>query len=208
MIQIKWSRWDDPDLMTIQIKWWSSCDDDPDSMMIQIKWSRCDDDPNLMTIQIKWWSSCDDDPNSMMIQMWWWSRLDDDPDEMMIQQWWASSHDDADPMMNKTWRIRWLEDSKTKKTWRRIWLEDSKRKKTWRLRRLEDEDDEMIQLMQRRRPVLKIVSKEYLPFRYNSRFDSIPMPMHIFIQMIWRLCFTFCPAFSASYYSYLFIYLQ
>ena len=44
--------------------------------------------------------------------------------------------------------------------------------------------------------------------RYNSRFNIIPMPMHIFIQLIRRLCFTFRPAFLASYYSDLFIYLQ
>ena len=87
----------------------------------------------------------------------------------MIQQWWASSHDDADPVIKKkkmTWRLEDEEDLKKKMTWRKRRLEDKADKeyfKTWRLRRLEDEDDEMIQLMQRRRPVIKTVSKEYLP---------------------------------------------
>ena len=35
--------------------------------------------------------------------------------------------------------------------------------------------------------------------RYNSQFNIIPLLMLIFIQCIWRLCFTFRPAFSASY---------
>ena len=35
MIQIKWSRLDDPDLMMIHIKWWSSSDE-PVVMMMQI----------------------------------------------------------------------------------------------------------------------------------------------------------------------------
>ena len=61
----------------------------------------------------------------------------DDPDPVMM------SHDDPDREMIQ---IRWLEDE-----------DDLKTQKTW------DADDEMIQLMQRRRPVLKIVSKEYLP---------------------------------------------
>ena len=33
----------------------------------------------------------------------------------------------------------------------------------------------------------------------NSLFYIIPLLMLIFIQCIWRLCFTFHPAFSASY---------
>ena len=40
------------------------------------------------------------------------------------------------------------------------WLEDEDDLKT---PKTQDVDDEMIQLIQRRRPVLKIVSKEYLP---------------------------------------------
>ena len=112
-------------------------------------WSRSSDDLDVM-IQTWWQSRSSDDV--MMIQTWWWSRSSDDPNVMIIQQWWSSSHDDPYPDMKKTWRRRWLrrrlEDE-----------EDSKMKKTWRLRRLKYEDDEMIQLMQRRRPVLKIVSK-------------------------------------------------
>ena len=57
--------------------------------------------------------------------------------------------------------------------WRRLEEEDDleddlnmkkikKMKNTWRQRRIEYEDAEMIQSIQRRRPVLKIVSKEYL----------------------------------------------
>ena len=76
----------------------------------------------------------------------------------MIQQWWSNGRDDADPVMKKTWRRRWLEEKEDKAD-----KADKEDLKTWRLRRLEDEDDEMIQLMQRRRPVLKIVSKEYIP---------------------------------------------
>ena len=53
--------------------------------------------------------------------------------------------DDLDPMMMS----HDDPDSKTD--------DDLKTQKTW------DADDEMIQLIQRRRPVLKIVSKEYLP---------------------------------------------
>ena len=86
-----------------------------------------------------------------MIQIKWRSRCDDDLDVMMIQQSWSSSRDDADPVMKNTKKMK--KTKKTKKT--------KKMKNTWRLRRLED--NEMIQFMQRRRPVLEIVSKEYLP---------------------------------------------
>ena len=110
---------------------------------------------------------------------WWWSRLDDDPDQVMIQIWWWCSDDDPIVVMIQIqwWRILEEEDD----------LEEYlKMKVTWRWRRLEDDEDEedeedkedednlkmkmkmnmkmkMIQSIQRRRPVLKIVSKEYLP---------------------------------------------
>ena len=61
----------------------------------------------------------------------------DDPDQEMIQiQWWC-------PMMIQIW---WLEDEDYLKT-----------------QKTQDADDKMVQLIQRRRPVLKIVSEEYLP---------------------------------------------
>ena len=94
MIQIKWSRWDDPDLMTIQIKWRSSCDEDPDSM-IQIKWS-------------KW-----DDPDLMMIQQWWASSHDDvDPVIKRKKMTWRLK--DKEKLKKKmTWRLEYKEDLKT-----------------------------------------------------------------------------------------------
>ena len=64
---------------------------------------------------------------------------DDDPDREMIQI--QSSDDDPDPVM-----VFYDDPDPMKMTWRRRWLEDK-----------------MMQLIQRRRPVLKIVSKEYLP---------------------------------------------
>ena len=39
---------DDPDLMMIQIKWWSRLDDDPDQVMIHIWWWYSDDDLAVM----------------------------------------------------------------------------------------------------------------------------------------------------------------
>ena len=93
----------------------------------------------VMMIQIEWWSkSSDDDPDRVMIQIQWcWSKSRDDLDPVMM------SHDDPDREMIQ---IRWLEDE-----------DDLKTQKTW------DAGDKMIQLMQRRRPVLKIVLNEYLP---------------------------------------------
>ena len=61
----------------------------------------------------------------------------DDPDPVMM------SHGDPDQEMIQIW---WPEDE-----------DDFKTQKT------RDADDETIQLLQGRRPVLKIVSKEYLP---------------------------------------------
>ena len=125
-----------------------------------------------------WDSIDDDDPDQAMIQTWWWSWSSDDPDLMMIQWWW-SSNDDPDPVMKKTWRRRrWLRrrledegDLKMKNTWRQRRFEeeeDLKMKKTWRWRELEDEDDKMIQSIQRRRRVLKIVSN--IRGNFNSKW--------------------------------------
>ena len=71
---------------------------------------------------------------------------DDDPDPVMM------FYDNPDQEMIQIPWWRWLEDE-----------DDLKMKKTWRWRQLEDKDDEMIHSLQRRRLVLKIVSKEYLP---------------------------------------------
>ena len=108
----------------IQIEWWSRSSDDDPAVMIQIEW--WSRSSSVMLIQIERWSRSSDDVP-------WWSRLSDDPDPLMML------HDDLDrEMIQIQWR--WLEDKydlKTKMTWRRIWLED-----------------EMIQLIQRRRLVL------------------------------------------------------
>ena len=64
----------------------------------------------------------------------------DDPDPVMVSLY------DLDQEMIQIQRWRLLEEK-----------DDLKTRKTW------DADDEMIQLIQRRIPVLKIVSKEYLP---------------------------------------------
>ena len=91
----------------------------------------------------------DDLDRVMMIQIqWWWSRSSEDPDPVMIP------HDDLDPMMmtsDDPDRVMMSHDDPDSKI-----DDDLKTQKTW------DADDEMIQFMQRRRPVLKIVSKEYL----------------------------------------------
>ena len=89
-------------------------------------------------IQIQqWWSRLSDDTDPVMMSS-------DDPDPVMM------SSDDPDPVMMiqiKWWsRSKDEDDLKMNITWRRSWLEDA--------------DDEMIQ---RRRPVMKIVSREYLP---------------------------------------------
>ena len=79
-----------------------------------------------------------------------WSRLSDDPDPVMIPSndpdRVTMSHDDPDREMIQIQRWRWLEDE-----------DDLKTQKT------SNPDDEKIELIQRRRTVLKIVSKEYLP---------------------------------------------
>ena len=85
--------------------------------------------------------SSDVDPDRVMIQI---QSSDVDLDRVMIQI--QSSDDDPDQEMIQIRRWRWLEDE-----------DDLKTQKTW------DANDEKIQLIQRRRPVLKIVSKEYLP---------------------------------------------
>ena len=91
-------------------------------------------DPDRVMIQIQqWWSRSSDDLDPVQR---WWSRSSDDPDP--VQWWWSISRDDPDLMMKMTWRWIWLEDEDDLKT-------------------------KMIQLIQRRRPALKIVSKEYLP---------------------------------------------
>ena len=109
---------------------------DPDRAMIQIQlwW--------LREIQIEWWSrSSSDDPDRVMIQILsremiqieWWSRSSP---VMLIQiEWWSRSSDAIFMMIQiERWsRSRWLEDE-----------DDLKMKMT-----------QMIQLMQRRRPVLK-----------------------------------------------------
>ena len=129
------------------IQWWWSNSNDPDQVMTEIQWWwSSSDDPDRVMIEIQWWWSSSDDPNRVMIEIQWWSRSSDDPDPMMM------SHDDPNREMihirrlMMTWRWRWIEDK-----------DDMKISKTW------DADDEMIQLIQRRRPVLKIVLKEYLP---------------------------------------------
>ena len=107
---------------------------------IQIEWwSRS----SLVMIQIEWWSRSSP---VMMIQVEWWPRSsDDDLDWVMIQiQWWC-------PIMMI--RIQWW--------WSRSRKEDGmKIKMTWRRRWLGDADNEKIR---RRRPVMQIVSREYLP---------------------------------------------
>ena len=75
----------------------------------------------------------------MMIQIEWWSRSSDD------DRWWSRSSDDPDLVMMSH------DDPDSENE------DDLKTQKTW------DADDEMIQLIQRRRPVMKIVLKEYLP---------------------------------------------
>ena len=114
---------------------------DPDRAMIQIQlwW--------LWEIQIKWWSrSSNDDLDWVMIHTQWWCLMMIKIQRwchMMIQiQWWC-------PMMIQIER------------WSRF--DDLKMKITWRLKKTRDADDEMIQLIQRRKPMPKIVSKEYLP---------------------------------------------
>ena len=133
-------------------------------VLIQIeRWSRSSDD-------VLCWSRSSDDPDLVMMIQQWWSRSSDDPDTV---QWCRSrSRDDPDPVMmfyvdpdREMIQIQWrcpmmieIERWSRFKEWR--WLEDEydlKTQKTW------DADDEMIQLIQRRRPMLKIVSKEYLP---------------------------------------------
>ena len=137
-IQLWWLR-------EIHIEWWSkSSSGDPDRLMIQIQWWW------LEMIQIEWWSRSSpmmliqiEWCHLMLIQIEWWSRSSP---VMLIQiEWWSRSSDaicvDPDREMIQI-------------------------QMTWRWRCLEDEDDsktKMIQLMQRIRPVLKIVSKEYLP---------------------------------------------
>ena len=78
-----------------------------------------------------------DDPDPVMMSS-------DDPDPVMM------SSDDPNPVMIQIewWWSRLSDDldPKMKMTWRWIWLEDV--------------DDKNIQ---RRRPVMKIVSREYLP---------------------------------------------
>jgi len=151
----------DPDREMIQIQqWWSRSRDDPDPVQR--------DDPDRVMIQIQlWWlreiqierwsRSSSDDPDREMIQILsremiqierWsrssperWSRSSDDPDP--VQWCWSRSSDDLDPVMP-------FDDDPDREmiqiqmTWRRRWLEDEDDLKT-----------KMIQLMQRRRPVLK-----------------------------------------------------
>ena len=124
-------------LEEIQIERWSrssyddsersrSSDDLDPAVVIQIEWwSRSGP---VMLIQIEWWSRSSD-------AIWCWSRSSDDPDP--VQWCWSRSSDDLDLVMPfvlihiERWsRSRWLEDEYDSKT-------------------------KMIQLMQRRRPVLK-----------------------------------------------------
>ena len=118
---------------------------DLDRAMIQIQlwW--------LREIQIEWWSrSSNDDPDRVMIQIQqWWSRSSDDPDPVMM-----SSYDDLDRVMIQ---IQWWCLVMMIQIQKRRWHEDKDDLKT---RWLGDVDDKKIQ---RRRPMMKIVSREYLP---------------------------------------------
>ena len=136
MIQIDWwSRYSDDS------QWWYRLSDDRDLVMI------VSDDIDRVMIKVQWWWSSSDDLDQVIIEIQWWSKLRDDPDlvmmphddpdrEMIQIQWWC-------PMMIHIERWSRSNDLKTQNTW--------------------DVDDKMIQLIQRRRLVLKIVSKEYLP---------------------------------------------
>ena len=123
--------------MEIQIELWSRSSYDDSER------SRSSDDPDLaVEIQIEWWSrSCperwsrsSDDPDpAVEIQIEWWSRS---CPVMLIQiEWWSRSSDAIFMMIQiERWsRSRWLKDE-----------DELKMKMT-----------QMIQLMQRRRPVLK-----------------------------------------------------
>ena len=108
-------------------QWRSRSSYDPDPVMMTPR----DPDPAVM-IQIEWWSRSSTER---------WSRSSDDPDP--VQWCWSRSSDDLDPVM-PFYDDPDREMIQIQMTWRRRWLEDEDDLKT-----------KMIQLMQRRRPVLK-----------------------------------------------------
>ena len=108
-----------------------------------------------------------------IVHTWWW------PKEIQIELWSRSSYDDSersrssdDPDPAIVIQIEWWSRSSPVmmiqiERWSRSSPVMMIQIERWsRSRWLEDEDDlktKMIMLIQRRRPVLKIVSKEYLP---------------------------------------------
>ena len=106
-----------------------------------------------------------------ILHTWWW------PEMIQIELWSRSSYDDSERSRSRddldpavVIQIDWWSRSSSVmmiqiEWWSRFSDDDQDREMiqiqmTWRWRWLEDKHDPMIQ---RRRPVLKIVSKEYLP---------------------------------------------